>query len=131
MVDSDQVTRRPSVEDTDVHAGASVTLGHLGGEGPGAAGGRHRCAQLSPGSCVAVVGAGRAVDSCQDAGEAGLADAAHTPGQAVLLVFLLLLVPPLVPVPGLLPLVTVSVGDVGLEIPATKVSPPAPVIAVP
>ena len=106
-----------------------MTLGHLGGEGPRAAGGRHSCAQLSPGSCVAVVGAGRAVDSCQDAGEAGLADAAHIPGQAVLLV--LLLVPPLVPVPGLLPLVTVSVGNVGLEVPATKVGPPASVIAVP
>ena len=108
-----------------------MTLGHLGGEGPRAAGGRHSCAQLSPGSCVAVVGAGRAVDSCQDAGEAGLADTAHTPGQAVLLVLVLLLVPPLVPVPGLLPLVTVSVGDVGLKVPATKVGPPASLIAVP
>ena len=42
VMDSDQVTRRPGVEDTDVHPGASVTLGHLG-EGPRATGGCNSC----------------------------------------------------------------------------------------
>ena len=129
-VDCDEVSRWSGVEDTDVHPRASETVRHLGvGSSCHSC---NRCAQLAARSCVTVVGAGRAVDSCEDAGEAGLADAAHASRQVVLC-RLAPALPPLVPipVPSLLPLVAVPVGDVGLEVPPAEVGSSAAIVPIP
>lgn len=86
------------------------------------AGSCHSCGHLTG---VVVVAAGSIVNSCHYTGQAGLADAVHHIPQVLLRTFARLL--SLLP----LPLVTVSVGDVGLQISATQVGSPASVVAIP
>ena len=102
----------PAVEDRDVHAGVVIGVGHAGHRGRGEAGG------------VAAVRAGGVVDCSHNTGQTGLADTVDHIAKIVLGH----LVCPLV---CLVLLITVSVGDVGLEVPAAEVSPPTAIVPVP